>query len=111
MKTLITSLIVLTAAASVPAFADRTKEVTFEFNPNQSVAEIYVDLTETAESVCKAHYKNSVIPSAWPAAIKTCERELLDGVVVKIGNRQLAELHYNGTISTQDSFAEVLKAY
>ncbi|MEL7546997.1 MAG: hypothetical protein AAGJ84_10125 [Pseudomonadota bacterium] len=105
MKTVFTSLLALAAAASFPTFAD-TEKSKFSFNPNESVAEIYVDLAEAAETICEAEYKNSAIRSVWGTAIANCERELLNKVVAEIGNPQLADLHNDGTVSAGQSLAE-----
>lgn len=106
MKTAFTSILTLAAAVSVPAFADRTDGATFSYNPSQSVAEIYVDLAKTAETICEAEYKNSAVRSVWGTAIANCERELLNEVVAEIGNPQLADLHNDGTVNAGQSLAK-----
>ncbi|MEL7545460.1 MAG: hypothetical protein AAGJ84_02340 [Pseudomonadota bacterium] len=107
MKTVLTSILALVAAASIPASADRSDTTPFSYNPNESVAEIYVDLAKTAETVCEARYKDSAIRGVWGTAVASCERELLNDVVAQIGNPQLAALHNDDTRFTGGSFAEI----
>lgn len=101
MKTVIMSAFALTAAASIPAFADPDKGAEFSYNPNKSVAEIYVDLDETANTICAADYKNSAIKSVYGTVIANCKRDLLDRVISQIGDESLASLHEGGADSRQ----------
>ena len=110
MKTpngLTAAFILASAVLAAPAaFADGSKEpvhARFAFNPNDPAAEIYSDLTRTANRACELSGTRSLNMIKIEQA---CAKEMVQDGVAKLGRPDVAAVH-NGYFATANAGTRV----
>jgi len=99
-KSLLAAVIV--AGTAMAAWADKTPDVAFTYNPDASVSEIYASIEQTAREVCRTH-TGTILGLATKSRM---ERECVEDLVAAAINKLVIESVESTDIVNLDAYFE-----